>query len=116
MTLLLAQHLHLLLNCDHLSHFLRIPPNVVLPAWWTWFILIFAVAVGLLYEVFEFHHWTDGKLNLPFFYIATVVPYFFIDVMMQFTRMDYHGLHTLYLICVGFSISFSLIRKVMKES
>jgi len=35
---------------------------------------------------------------------------------MQFTRLDYHGLHTLYLICVGFSISFSLIRKVMKES
>ena len=44
------------------------------------------------------------------------MPYFFIDVMMQFTRLDYHGIHTLYLICVGFSISFSLIRKVMKES
>ena len=98
------------------SHFLRIPPDVVLPAWWTWFILIFAVAIGLLYEIFEFRHWTDGKLNLPFFYIATVVPYFLIDVMMQFTRLDYHGIHTLYLICVGFSISFSLIRKVMKES
>ena len=98
------------------SHFLRIPPDVVLPVWWTWFILVFAVAIGLLYEVFEFRHWTDGKLNLPFFYIATVIPYFFIDVMMQFTRLDYHGLHTLYLICVGFSISFSLIRKVMKES
>ena len=38
------------------SHFLRIPPDLVLPAWWTWFILIFAVAIGSLYEVFEFRH------------------------------------------------------------
>jgi undecaprenyl pyrophosphate phosphatase UppP len=98
------------------SHWLRIPPDVVLPAWWTWFILLFAVAIGLLYEVFEFRRWTDGKLNLPFFYLATVTPYFCIDLLMQFIQLDYHGLHNLYLICVGFSISFSLIRKVMKES
>ena len=98
------------------SHWTRIPPQVVLPAWWTWFILLFAVAIGLLYEVFEFRRWTDGKLNLPFFYIATVTSYFCIDVLMQFIQLDYHGLHNLYLICVGFSISFSVIRKVMKES
>ena len=98
------------------SHWTGIPPQVVLPAWWTWFILLFAVAIGLLYEVFEFRRWTDGKLNLPFFYMTALLPYFFIDVMMQFIRLPYHGLHTIYLICVGFSISFSLIRKVIKES
>ena len=97
------------------SHWIRIPPQVVLPAWWTWLILLFAVAFGLLYEVFEFRRWTDGKLNLPFFYLASVMPYFFIDVMMQFIQFDYHGPHTLYLVCVGFSISFSIIRKLIKE-
>ena len=68
------------------SHWMRIPPNIVIPAWWTWFIAIFAVSIGLLYEVFEFRRWTDGKLNLPFFYMATITPYFFIDVMMQFIQ------------------------------
>ena len=98
------------------SHWLRIPPQAMLPAWWIWFTLLFAVAVGLLYEVFEFRRWTDGKLNLPFFYITALTPYFFIDVILQFIRLPYHGLHTFYLLCVGFSISFSLIREVMKEN
>lgn len=97
------------------SHWTRIPQQEVLPAWWTWFIIIFAVSIGLLYEVYEFCRWTDGKMNLTFFYIATITPYFFIDVLMQFIKLDYNGLHYLYLICVGFSISFSAIRKMVKE-
>ena len=98
------------------SHWYRIPQTALMPAWWIWVTLGFAMVFGFLYEAFEFKQWTDGRLGLPFLYLICIVPYFFTDLVMQFIRKPIHGLHIVYLLCVGFSLFFTIVRKLIARS
>ncbi len=98
------------------AHWARIPQQAILPAWWIWATLGFAVALSFLYEAFEFKNWTDGRLGLPFLYLACIVPYFFTDLVLQFIRKPVYGLHIIYLLCVGFSLFFTIARKLIAQS
>ncbi len=81
---------------------------------WTVFAtLVIAAGLGFLYEVFEIREWTDGKVDLPLVYLITVFPYFFADIISEFKHPPLQGLYILYLLSVGFSFSFLVIRKMI---